>query len=154
MALHAWRLADGHLAEQLGVVGDRGEIQRPAQLQRPPAPVLVVGLDLDPLAFGETIRIVRGVARVLGGRVQRKGGMHVQVAKPNAARRVVLRAALSGDWRGQGRSAGSERDATEPTTLRWREKRRQRPGGPAFGDECATGFARAQGAWTAGTRAP
>jgi hypothetical protein len=72
VAGQAGRLADAGLAEDLRVVGDGDEVERPAESDRSLCDALVVvRLDAHRLALRETIGVARAVPRVLRARVER-----------------------------------------------------------------------------------
>ena len=87
----AGRLADAHLSELLGVIGDRCEIQRAGELHcsQPPA-LRVVGLDAQRLTSGEAIGVPGRVARPLGAGVMGEGGVDVGVTEEGPPQRIVV----------------------------------------------------------------
>ena len=109
--------AQAHLTHELGVIGDRREIQGPIDLDLALGAVLVVvGLDAHGRAAGEGIGIRGLVARILAAGVERPGGVHMGVAEPGAAQRLVIGAgfALLGDGVGPRR-----RGAVQLIHRRW-----------------------------------
>ena len=96
VARRAGRLADARLPEQLRVVGDEREVERPTQLDATGRLLLrVVGLDADRLAAGERVGVARCAARALTPGVEGVGGVHVQLAEEGPAQRVLVRAGLA-----------------------------------------------------------
>ena len=88
--------ADARLAEQLGVIGDSGEVDGTAQPDRPQRlAVVVVGLDAHCFAAREAVGVARAVARALPHRVEGERSMDVGVAEEGLAQRVVMAARLA-----------------------------------------------------------
>ena len=84
-----------HLAEELGVIGDRREIQRTLKLlSHEHAAVLGIGRDRNGLSFGEAIRVGRSSSRAERTGVIREGRMDVQVAEIRVAVGVAVHADL------------------------------------------------------------
>jgi hypothetical protein len=93
VAGRARRRAHARLAEQLGVVRDEREVERPAELHAPRRlPARVVGLDADRRALRERVRVARRAARALAPAVEGERGVDVQVAEERLPQRVVMRA--------------------------------------------------------------
>ncbi len=90
------READLDLAELLRVVGDRSEVERPAELRGARRHALgVVRREADRLALREPVGAARVLARAGEDRVRRVGGVHVRVPEVRLAELLEARAGLA-----------------------------------------------------------
>src|SRR5262249_32410304 len=80
------RAAQHHLAEELGVIGHRGEVERTLELRAAPGPAGgVPRVEADRLAAREAVGLLRSRARALRAGVERPARVHVQVAEQRLA---------------------------------------------------------------------
>jgi hypothetical protein len=85
------RLAGVELAEELGVVGHGGEVERTLELRRPErATIAIEGLNVDAFAASETIGVRRSVPDPLRRGIERQRGMDVQIAEEGLAESRVV----------------------------------------------------------------
>ena len=95
--------AHGDGPEEGGVVRRRRKVEGPFELERPKrVAVFIVWRDADPLAARKAEGVSRSEARPREVRVERQGGVGVQVAKQRHAQRLVARA-VAYAWRAWSR---------------------------------------------------
>ena len=123
VARRAGRVAQIHLAEQLGVIRDGSEVERPLELHGAPR-LAARGERLEPerLTARECVRLARARACTLRARVERIACVHVQIAEPRPAQRVARSARLAllgalerGRSERRAQRQGEHRECAAPT---------------------------------------
>ena len=109
-------LADGQLAEQLGVIGDGGEVERAGEAQTAGRPAVgEVRLDAERLAAREAVGVGGHGTGALGAGIERQRGVDVEIAEIGAAQRVVADAAAGAVGGTRQRGARPQDHATPGT---------------------------------------
>ena len=120
----AGRVAEEHLAEELRMIGHRGEVERAVEMGAPRLRLVVVG-EHDRGAAGEGVGVGRADARPEDVGVGREVGVDVEVPEVRSPQRVEARARLAGfgplPRRGRGADGGAdqERDADDGGSPHW-----------------------------------
>ena len=89
----SWRLADMDLADLVRVIRDHRKVEWSDELNRAKSVSIgIEGLDVEGVAFGESIGLGRGDTRVLGRCVLGACGMNVRVAEEGSTQGGVIAA--------------------------------------------------------------
>ena len=105
-----WIGTEIHLPQELGVIGDHGEVEGAVELYGAQGVALgVIGLDSERFSLCKPVGVARSVPRVLGVGIEGVGGVDVGVSKKRATQGIDAGAGFAARLR-RGRAERQESD--------------------------------------------